>query len=181
MTLPEPFEDFVRANQDIVYSTAIRLLGSDADAKDVSQQTFLRAWTHWIDLERSPTATAWLRTVARNLCLNHLSRYRSRWRFFSELTHDDHSNEERELPFAVEETPPQDYLEEDQCEIVEDAIEKLPTDQRVALVLYHFEDLDYLEIAKQLGVSLGKVKTDIHRARAALKKKLQLRVAELGV
>ena len=58
---------------------------------------------------------------------------------------------------------------------------KLPTDQRVALVLYHFEDLDYVDIANRLGVSLGKVKTDIHRARLALYKRLQPRRDELGV
>jgi RNA polymerase sigma-70 factor (ECF subfamily) len=60
-------------------------------------------------------------------------------------------------------------------------MQKLPEDQRVALVLYHFEDLDYIEIAARLGVSLGKVKTDIHRARLALYKKLQPRREELGV
>jgi RNA polymerase sigma factor (sigma-70 family) len=51
---------------------------------------------------------------------------------------------------------------------VEEALEKLPEHQRVPLVLYHFEDLPYEDIAKKLGVSLAKVKTDILRARAAL-------------
>ena len=60
-------------------------------------------------------------------------------------------------------------------------IPKLPKDQRVALVLYHFEDMDYADIAKRLGVSLGKVKTDIFRAREALRKKLQPTRESVGV
>ena len=54
--------------------------------------------------------------------------------------------------------------------MVEEALGKLPEHQRVPLVLYHFEDLPYDEIARRLGVSLAKVKTDILRARAALAK-----------
>ncbi len=51
---------------------------------------------------------------------------------------------------------------------IERALEKLPDHQRVPLVLFHFQDMPYDEIAKKLGVSLAKVKTDILRARTAL-------------
>jgi len=57
--------------------------------------------------------------------------------------------------------------------VVERALEKLPEHQRVPLVLFHFEELPYDEIAKRLGVSLSKVKTDILRGREALAKALQ--------
>ena len=62
----------------------------------------------------------------------------------------------------------------DRHELVERALQKLPTAQRVPLVLYHLEGLRYEEIAEKLGVSLGKVKTDISRGREALRKKLRL-------
>ncbi len=182
MTDTTQFEEFLRAYQDMVWNTAYRLLGNDSDTEDVSQQVFLRAWEHFESLKGSPTAGGWLKTVARNLCLNHLQRYRARWRFFSEFTADDDSGtEERELPFAATETLQSELLSSDQREVIESALAKLPTDQRTALVLYHFEDMDYVEIAQQLGVTLGKVKTDIHRARSTLKKKLQLQAEELGV
>ncbi|HEY0791079.1 MAG TPA: sigma-70 family RNA polymerase sigma factor, partial [Chthoniobacterales bacterium] len=54
-------------------------------------------------------------------------------------------------------------------EQLELALQQLPDAQRVPLVLYHFQDLTYEEIAVQLKVSLAKVKTDIHRGRATLK------------
>ena len=55
---------------------------------------------------------------------------------------------------------------------LEEALRRLPDHQRVPLVLFHFEDASYQDIAETLGVSLGKVKTDIHRGREALRKLL---------
>jgi RNA polymerase sigma-70 factor (ECF subfamily) len=57
--------------------------------------------------------------------------------------------------------------------LIDGALRKLPEHQRLALVLYHFEDLSYEEIAVKLGASLAKIKTDIRRARAALLPVLQ--------
>ena len=70
----------------------------------------------------------------------------------------------------------------DRNELVEQAIQKLPTAQRVPLVLYHLEGLKYEEIAARLKISLAKVKTDIFRAREALRKKLSGELAmEMGL
>ncbi len=181
MTDPAPFESFVLAYQDMVFSTASRLLGNDAEAEDVAQEAFLRAWNHWENLAGSPTAGGWLKTVTRNLCLNHLERYRARWKMFSDLAREDDEGEARELDFAAPDTLDQNLLTRDQRVLIETALQKLPKDQRVALVLYHFEDMDYADIAKHLRVSLGKVKTDIFRAREALQKKLQPARESVGV
>ena len=183
MSDPAQFETFLVAYQDMVYSTAYRLLSQEAEARDVSQEVFLRAWQHWDQLSGSPTAGGWLKTVTRNLCINHLQRYRARWKFFSDLKSADAPDDEPglEATFATPETLDSDLLHADQRGVLEEAMTKLPTDQRGALVLYHFEDLDYVDIANRLGVSLGKVKTDIHRARLALYKRLQPRRDELGV
>lgn len=180
---PGQFETFLRQYQDMVFATAFRLLGREAEAEDISQETFLRAWNHWDELSGSATAGGWLKTVTRNLCLNHLERYRNRWRFFSELKSSDADDDDDglEATFAAPETLAAEVLNGDQRGLLEEALKKLPVDQRLALVLFHYEDLDYAEIAKRLKVSLGKVKTDIHRARAFLLKKLQLRREELGV
>lgn len=163
------FEQFMRNYQDMVYSVAVRILASDADAQDVSQTVFLKAYEHFATLDGNPSAGGWLKTVTTNLCLNHLSRYRARWKFFSDMKSEDDSR-------AFEETIPApdgmnaSLAESDYRVLLEQAIRKLPNAQRVPLVLYHFEDQSYEEIAKSLGVSLSKVKTDIHRARLALKR-----------
>lgn len=166
------FEQFMRNYQDMVYSVSVRLLASDADAQDVAQTVFLKAYENFATLDGNPSAGGWLKTVATNLCLNHLTRYRARWKLFSEMKSED---DDRAFEESV---PAQDRMEASLAEseyrvLLEQAIRKLPKAQRVPLVLYHFEDQSYEEIAKNLKVSLSKVKTDIHRARLALKRYLR--------
>jgi len=173
MTDPGRFEAFVRRHQDMVYATAVRLLGNPAEAEDVAQTVFLRAFQRFDAIGESASAAGWLKTVTRNACLNHLSRYRSRWRFFSELGSgqdaDGASFGER-LPATT--SPAASYEQADERERLEQALARLPDHQRVPLVLFHFEETSYQEIAQLLGVSVAKVKTDIHRGRAALRQQL---------
>lgn len=166
------FTTFMRNYQDMVFSTAARITGNDAQAEDISQEVFLKAYANYDHLGTSPTAGGWLKTVATNLSLNHLSRYRNRWRFFSEFKRDDAGAESEapEVEFAAPDTFFSGVDADDRRQLVERALDQLPEHQRVPLVLYHFEDLPYEDIAKKLGVSLAKVKTDILRARAALAK-----------
>lgn len=169
MITPIDFTTFMRNYQDMVFSTAIRLVGSEAQAEDISQEVFLKAFEHWESLQSSVTAGGWLKTVTTNLSLNYLTRYRNRWRFFSEFKRDDAGgDDEPEIEFAS----PENFLTGvdagERRSWVEQALAKLPDHQRVPLILFHYEDMPYDEIAKKLGVSLAKVKTDILRARAAL-------------
>src|SRR5262245_66594638 len=85
MTDLNSFEIFMQNYQDMVFTTAIRLLGRETDAEDISQEVFLKAYQTFHSLRDNPAAGGWLKTVTRNLCLNHLTRYRARWQFFSEF------------------------------------------------------------------------------------------------
>ena len=157
----------MRAYQDMVFSTSARLVGDDRQAEDIAQEVFLKAFESFDQLRTSPSAGGWLKTVARNLSLNHIYRYRRRWRMFSEMRREDSEEDEPEVEFAL----PDDVLAGVEAGVrhglVEEALQPL--------VLYHFEELSYDDIAGQLGVSLAKVKTDIFRARAALAKLLEQR------
>jgi RNA polymerase sigma-70 factor (ECF subfamily) len=177
MTEATNFETFMRAYQNMVFSTAARLLGNDVEAQDIAQEVFLKAYERFKELSQSPTVGGWLKTVTTNLCLNHLSRYRARWRFFSEmLSPDDDDDVILDLP------APDDISEKldgaDYRRLLEQTLQKLPAAQRVPLVLYHFESLSYEEIAAKMGISLAKVKTDIFRGREALRKKLSLQAGD---
>jgi RNA polymerase sigma-70 factor (ECF subfamily) len=176
--MTEQFETFMRNYQNMVYSTALRLVVNPAEAEDIAQEVFLKAYERFADLRESPTAGGWLRTVARNMSLNHLSRYRSRWSFFSEMTSGSQEEDAPEIEFAAPQELEEELAQADRKELVEQALQKLPPAQRVPLVLYHLEGLKYEEIAAKLNVSLGKVKTDIFRAREALRKKLGARLGE---
>ena len=172
MTDSEQFEAFMKAYQNMVFTTAMRLLGNAAEAEDISREVFLRAYDRFESIKDHPKVGGWLRTVARNLSLNHLTRYRARWRLFTEMRSAD-----------SEQTPYQDEIESkdrtdsraeamDQGGLMESFLAELPAKQRVPLVLYHFDELSYEDIARVLKVSLGKVKTDIRRGRERLRERL---------
>ena len=158
----------------MVFATAVRLLGNPSDAEDAAQTVFLRAFQRFDEVGSSPAAAGWLRTVTRHVCLNHLSRYRARWRFFSELDgRGEDPSENYGGNLASGARPVLEEMERaDARAALEEAVRALPDHQRVPLVLFHFEGVSYQEIAGTLGVSLGKVKTDIHRGREALKRLL---------
>jgi len=173
MTDVARFEAFVREYQDMVFATAVRLLGRESDAEDIAQTVFMRAFERLDDVIESPAAPGWLKTVTTNLCLNHLSRHRSRWRLFSEM------DPVREMPrlearIALMASAPEEMERADAQDRLERALRRLPDHQRVPLVLFHFDDMSYQAIAEALRVSLAKVKSDIHRGREALKQELSV-------
>ena len=181
MTDADPFEAFMRNYQNMVFTTAARLLGNPASAEDIAQEVFLTAYARFPAFDGIQHVGGWMRRIANNLSLNHLSRYRARWRFFSEMTAGDDDEEFSSRLPAPEATGAQ-WNEADRRALLESALHKLPPAQRVPLVLYHFEEMSYEEISERTGASLSKVKTDIHRGREALRRKLQTSLGrELGV
>jgi RNA polymerase sigma-70 factor (ECF subfamily) len=169
-----PFEAFVREYQDMVFATAVRLLGRESEAEDVSQTVFMRAFERFAELASNPAAAGWLKTVTRNLCLNHLSRYRARWQFFSDLSAAV-DNSPLSSRVALMASAPEELERRERQERLERALRQLPDHQRVPLVLFHYEEMNYQAIAEALGVSIAKVKSDIHRGREALKQELTIR------
>ena len=158
----------MRAYQDMVFSTAVRLTANPAQAEDISQEVFLKAYESFDQLRSSPKVGGWLKTVATNLTLNHLTRHRKRWRLFSEIFSDDTRDEEIESAAEVFDSVVAELESDERRARVEQALERLPDHQRIPLVLYHYEEMPYQDIADRLGISLAKVKTDILRGRVAM-------------
>jgi RNA polymerase sigma-70 factor, ECF subfamily len=174
----DPFEAFVREFQDMVFATAVRLLGNPSEAEDVAQTVFMRAYERFGSAGPGPAAAGWLKTVATNACLNHLSRYRARWRLFSEMAGPEDAPA-FDTTIASDASPAADLELAEEHAGLERALHQLPDHQRVPLVLFHFEQQSYQEIAKTLGVSVGKVKTDIHRGREMLRNHMTSQKAEV--
>jgi RNA polymerase sigma-70 factor, ECF subfamily len=172
MTDADRFEALVREYQDMVFATAVRLLGNPAEAEDIAQTVFLKTFERFGGAGPGPAAAGWFKTVATNACLNHLTRYRARWRLFSELGGAGGEDDGRDFEATVAASGASPALAIEQADEqagLEEALRRLPDHQRVPLVLFHFEEQSYQEIAAVLGVSVGKIKTDIHRGREALR------------
>src|SRR5258706_14755406 len=143
MTDADPFEVFVRRYRDMVFETAVRLLGSRVEAEAVAKTVFLRAFQRFEQIGASPAAAGWLKTVTRNACLNHLSRYRSRWRLFSELTRpgDDSPRTADEGAFVAADSPAADVELADRRGQPTRALPLAPGHQRPPPLLVHVVDM----------------------------------------
>src|SRR5918912_186545 len=145
--------------------------GHSLVAQDLAQESFLQLHrTAWGTIPVGE-ARFWLYRVARNLALNEFRRHETRHRLFDRVV---------EAISPRTPTPEEEYETQERETLVLSMLKGLPEDQRAALLLREQEQLSYREIAEVLGVSESKVKTDIFRARAALRERWTKRVHAVG-
>jgi RNA polymerase sigma-70 factor (ECF subfamily) len=159
------FEDFVRAHQHRIYGLALRMLGNSAEAQDVAQEAFLRAYRGLAEFRGDARLSTWLYAIASRLCLNRLAGGERR------LIRDDEGILDR---LADVRPGPDETLERDELEeALRRAIAELPEERRVVVVLRDVDGLAYEEIAEILALPVGTVRSRLHRARLDLKEKLE--------
>jgi len=136
--------------------------GAASTAQEIAQDSFLQL--HHKGLRSLPEGEArfWLYRVARNFALNELNKRNTRYRLFDKVVD----------VFRVHvPTPEEEFETAERRGLVTDMLKTLPEQQRAALLLREQEELSYGEIARVLGVSEGKVKVDVFRARTALRER----------
>jgi len=157
------FARIVDLHKESVYGVAARLVGS-ADALDVSQEAFLRAFQRLSTFDASKPLRPWLIAIAHHCCVDEFRRRRRQSLFPTALDRPEHAR----LPH------PDDAIEtREQSRRVVEALNHLPDNQREALLLFHQDQLSYRDIALALGAPIGSVMTWIHRARRALRAELE--------
>lgn len=158
----DAFTDLVHRYQDELYTMALRILGRPADAADVVQEAFTRAYLHLPTL-RGASVRGWLYRVASN-CARDVQRQSLR-RPTSAL--EDESGHIIDLPDPAL-GPEATALQRERSAALGTAIAALPMEFRQALVLRDISELSYEEVAEVLSVPLGTVKSRISRARTLL-------------
>ncbi len=149
-----------------VYRLAYSIVRSHADASDISQETFIRAYRAISRFDEQYRFYTWLHRICVNLCLNHLKRVQHQK--LVPLPGTDTEGEWQDLPDPG--TSPSDMeIRRD----LDQALRKLPSDQRAVFVLRVKEELSYNEIAKMLGIPVGTVMSRLSRARLRLKELLK--------
>lgn len=163
----EWYADLVRTHLDALHRTALRLTGNAADADDLAQETFLRAWRSFDQLREPAGARAWLFCLLRSAYLDQLRKQARR----PQPVALDEVAEPAALP------PAQDYesrraLEEQFDDEVLSALDELSEEERLALLFQTFGGLSYREISEALDCPLGTVMSRLHRAKSALRRRL---------
>jgi RNA polymerase sigma-70 factor, ECF subfamily len=167
---------------DAVYRFALRLTaGNEAEADDVTQEAFLRAYRHWHTYQRGSSARAWLFTIARNVFLRGRERQTRRAETLeSDLPADVMVNPSMALLQDAATDPEREFF----ASLVDDevirAIEQLPPDFREVVVLSDMEGLNYAEISDVIGAPLGTVKSRLYRGRRQLQRLLYDYALEMG-
>jgi RNA polymerase sigma-70 factor (ECF subfamily) len=172
------FTELVEAHRDRVYNITYRMLGNKAEAEDVAQEVFISVFKHIETFRGDSKFSTWLYRIAVNTTKNrikYLSRRKDRER--DELDEMSAAPNNATNGAPVRARQPDRALEGAQMEVLlQEAIASLDEDHRMVVVLRDIEDLSIEEICVITGLPDGTVKSKLHRARLALRKKLQRHV-----
>jgi RNA polymerase sigma-70 factor (ECF subfamily) len=163
------FEELIERHQTLVIGTVARMLGSNSDIEDISQQVFLRVWKSAGRYVPRAKFTTWLLKITRNLVFNEMRRSKRRGHIPIQT---DPAAEEIPLKDETTPTPDASLLEGELQQEIEKAILELPLTQRMALVLRRYEGRSYEQIAETLDLSVPAVKSVLFRARTELRVRL---------
>ena len=169
------FAELAMPYMDALYSAALRMTRNPADAEDLVQETYLRAYRGFGGFKDGTNLKAWLYKILTNTFINT---YRAKKRRPEETDLDDTEDFYlyRRLggleAAAADRTPESEVLESIPEAVVKEALESLPEQFRMAVMLADVEGFSYKEIAEILDIPIGTVMSRLHRGRRALQKAL---------
>jgi RNA polymerase sigma-70 factor, ECF subfamily len=153
----QAFTELLERHKAVVYSLARNMLGDATEAEDAAQEAFVKAYFALPNFRRECSFRSWICQITNRLCIDRIRARRA-----------------EKGKVAITEIPEPSIEGHDEAIITKEqlnlALSRLPEQFRAILVMRHMEELSYEEIATALDMPLGTVKTQIHRARAALKK-----------
>lgn len=171
-TATESFEQLARAHLNPLYNMAVRLVRQPAEAEDLVQETLIRAYRFFDRFEPGTNFKAWLFRILKNCFIN---RYRKSQREPDTVDMEGiQGGIERFIPAgrlaadSSEANPEQVFMSGVVDEEIEQALESLPPDYRMVLIMAVVEEMSYKEIAATLSIPIGTVMSRLHRARRQL-------------
>ncbi len=174
------FEEQALPHMEVLYNYGLRMTGNPDDARDLLQETFLKAYRFWDKFEQGTNLRAWLFRIMKNTYINL---YRKESKEPSKVDYDeieDYYNVVRD-----EASDPNDLQEKIFGQLLDDdvskALESLPEEFRTVVILCDIEGLAYEEIAEFLQIPVGTVRSRLHRGRKLLYTKLYDYAKERGM
>ena len=160
----DAFAALVDEHQRYIYNLALRVLKDENEALDLTQETFVRAWTALPNFRGQSQFRTWLYRIVTNLCYNRLPNLR---RSLTDLGDDVISEiPETDLTF---DNPAYGFESRELRSYLHDAIENLDENYRLLISLRYQNELSYEEMASMLNLPLGTVKTGLYRAKEQLR------------
>ena len=156
---------------DVLYNFALRTTGNQDDARDLLQETYLKAYRFWEKYEKGTNIRAWLFRIMKN---SYINRYRKETKEPDKVDYEEIENFYNLI--RAESTEPNDLQEKLFGSLLGDevskALESLPDDFRTVVILSDIEGLTYEEIAEFVECPIGTVRSRLHRGRKLLQARL---------
>jgi len=153
-----------------VFNVAYKFVGRHDEAEDLTQDVFLKLFRSLVTFDRRANFQTWLVSVSRNLCIDHYRSVRK-----ERETIDRTVNPNDLSPISAEVSPHVALERRDLAKHLQRALDDLPKPLKKAVVMRDLQDMSYQEIAEQLGVPEGTVKSRINRGRHELARQLRRR------
>ncbi|MBR2852240.1 MAG: sigma-70 family RNA polymerase sigma factor, partial [Anaerotignum sp.] len=166
------FEELILKHEKIVYNVALRMMNHSEDAKDISQEVFLKAYRSLGNFDERSQFSTWLYRITHNTCIDEMRKRKGKQSYSLE---EELENEEGSMQRQIADegdTPEESLLREEQKSEILQALDTLSEEHKAAVILRDVKGLSYEEIAEILELSLGTVKSRISRARNQLKKEI---------
>ena len=158
------FEELVARHRDKIYARAYSMMRNEEEAIDLSQEAWVKGWQRLAQFQGESSFGTWMTRIVINLCLDQLRKHkRQRTESIEEMT-EESGGVERHLPVVT--VNPTAGLERGELrQRIDKALGQLSYEHRTVLVLHEFEELEYKEIAKVMGCSIGTVMSRLFYAR----------------
>ena len=174
------FENEFYPQADALYTFAYNLTYNDADADDLVQETYLKAYRFISSYHEGTNAKAWLFKILKNAFINH---YRKKSKQPNKVDFEEiinYHNEEEGTNLSGHVDLRQELYQNMMGDEITMAVNSLPVDFRVVIFLCDIEDFSYEEISKIVDIPIGTVRSRLHRGRNMLKEKLKTYAASKG-
>lgn len=158
------FEELVARHRDKIYARAFSMMRNEDEALDLSQEAWVKSWQRLKQFQGESSFGTWMTRIVINLCLDQLRRRKRQRTESIEEMDEESGGVERQMP--VVNVNPTERLERGELrKRIDHALGQLSHEHRTVLVLHEFEEMEYKEIARTMGCSIGTVMSRLFYAR----------------
>ena len=163
----QAFEELVARHRDKIYARAYTMMRNEDSALDLSQEAWVKAWQRLAQFQGDSSFATWITRITINVCLDQLRKNKRQQAESIEEMDEESGGVERQMPVVT--VNPTERLERGELrQKIDAALGKLSDEHRTVLVLHEFQEMEYKEIAKTVGVSIGTVMSRLFYARRKL-------------
>lgn len=166
------FEELVLQHEKIVYNVALRMMNHSEDAKDISQEVFIKAYRSIANFDERSTFSTWIYRITVNTCIDEMRKRKGKQNLSLDNELEDEEGTWKQEVADDGDTPEETLMRKEEKNEITMALNAISQDYKTVFILRDVRGLSYEEISEITGLALGTVKSRISRARNHLKEEI---------